>query len=318
MRSRGRVRGLLQGVAVVLVLGFWVQALVRHWDQLVAYPWRVAWPALLAALGLLLLQAVLLATSWWYTLRLMGAEVAWRQGTGLWLRTQIARYLPGGVWDIAGRIVLGSQEGISVRALSASVVLEMALQVLSAAAFLLAVPLLRGGAVDRSYLPVTAVLMVACLVMATPPVFSRLVNLGLRVLRRPPLDIRMTYGDLLVLLGSRFVSHLLFGAGFVLFAWGVTPVTWEQVPAMMAAYVGAWLVGYLAVIIPMGIGVREAVLALLLQGLFPFGVVSAMALGYRGWLLIRDLLAALLGVWMSRPVVPEAHAAPVPPPNTPA
>lgn len=65
------------------------------------------------------------------------------------------------MWDNAGRLVLGSQEGISVRAMAASVVLEMALQVLSAAIFLLAVPLLRGGAVDRSYLPAAIALTAA-------------------------------------------------------------------------------------------------------------------------------------------------------------
>jgi hypothetical protein len=241
----------------------------------------------------------------------MAAPVPWRQGTSLWLKTQIARYLPGGVWDIAGRLALGYQGGISVRAMSASVVLEMALQVLSAAIFLLAVPLLRGDAVSRSYLPVAIVLIVACLIVATPPVFTRLVNLALRLLRKPPLAIRMTYGGVLLLLATRVLSHFLFGAGFVLFAWGVTEISWSQVPAMLAAYVGAWLVGYLAVIVPMGIGVREAVLALLLQGMFPFGVISAMALGYRGWLLIRDLLAALLGVWLGR----TAATDPISPPQ---
>jgi hypothetical protein len=298
MRSRA-FRNALQVLAVGFILLFWIQALVRNWDELVAYEWRVDWAWLLAAQGLLLLQSLLLATIWWYALRLMGTNVAWRLAAGLWLKTQIARYLPGGVWDVASRMALGYQEGLSVRALSASTALEMALQVLSASMFLLLVPMLRGNMVSSTYLPVALVLIAGCLLVAMPPVFSRLINLGLKLLHRPPLAITMTYRDVLLMLAARILGHLMLGVGFVLFARGVTEISWSQVPVMVAAYVGAWLAGYLAVIVPMGIGVREGVLALLLQGIFPFGIIGALALGYRTWLLVRDLLSALLGVYLS-------------------
>lgn len=62
MRAR-RLRSPVQGVAVVLILVFWAQALARHRDQLQTYPWRVAWPALLAAQVLLLVRAVLLGSA---------------------------------------------------------------------------------------------------------------------------------------------------------------------------------------------------------------------------------------------------------------
>ena len=306
---KGTRRSLLQGLAAGLVLLFWFQALARNWDEIAAYQWRIDWAWLLAAQGLLLLQSLLLASIWWYALRLMGAATPWRLGVSLWLKTQIARYVPGGVWDIAGRLALGHQEGLSVRALSASMVLEMALQVLSASLFLLLVPLLRGEMISDAYWPVAVILTVACLLVATPPVFSRLINLALKLLRRPPLAIQMTYRDMAMLLAARLLGHLLLGIGFVFFARGVTEISWSQAPVMMAAYVGAWLIGYLAVIVPMGIGVREGVLALLLRGLFPLSVIGAMALGYRTWLLVRDLLAALLGVWLGRRVKPVAFPA---------
>lgn len=299
---KGAKRSLLQGLAAGLVLLFWFQALVRNWDEIAAYQWHIDWAWLLAAQGLLLIQSLLLASIWWYALRLMGVAAPWRLAASLWLKTQIARYAPGGVWDVAGRLALGHQEGLSVRALSASMALEMALQVLSASLFLLAAPLLRGEVISVAYLVVAAILAVACLLMATPPIFSRLVNLALRLLRRPPLAIQMTYWDMLVLLAARLLGHLLLGVGFVFFARGVTEISWSQAPALMAAYVGAWLIGFVALIVPMGIGVREGVLALLLRGMFPLSVIGAIALGYRTWLLVRDLLAALLGVWLGRSV----------------
>lgn len=311
MRKR-TLRSVIQALAVGAILFFWGRALVRNSDQLAAYQWHIDWIWLLAAQALLLIQSLLLATLWWYALKLMGATVPWRLATSVWLKTQIARYLPGGVWDVAGRVVLGQQAGISARASSASIALEMTLQILSASLFLLILPLLRGDVTSVAYLPVAVALFGICLIVAAPPVFSRLVNLILRLLRRPALAMTITYRDILLLLGARIVGHLLLGIGFVMFARGVSDVSWSQAPAMIAAYVGAWLAGYLVVLAPMGIGVREGALTLLLQGLFPVSVIGVMALGYRTWLLVRDLLAALLGVWLGRPVA-SASPDPLPP-----
>lgn len=306
-RSRRR---LLQALAVVTVLLFWAQTLASNWQELSRFSWQVSWPWLLASLAVLVVQMILLATIWWWSLRLMGAPVGWRLGTSLWLKTQLARYVPGGIWDIAGRLALGHEAGISVRAMSASIVLEMAMQVLSASVFLLVALLMRADAKASLYLPLAALLLVASVVILLPPVFRWFINWGLRLLKREPLDIQVTYLNMLVLFGARFVGHLMLGVGFVLFARGVTMITWQQAPAMIAAYVGAWLIGFLAIVVPMGIGVREGVLALLLQHQFPVGVIGVMALGYRTWMLIRDLIAALIGVWLGRglvsPTAPEA------------
>lgn len=299
MRSK-RWRGLLQGAAVVIVLAFWAQTLASSWQELSGFSWQVSWPWLLASLAVLVVQMVLLAVIWWRALWLMGAQVHWRLAASIWLKTQIARYVPGGIWDIAGRLALGRQAGVSLRAMSASIVLEMALQVLSASIFMVIALLMRADAQASVYLPLAALLLLGSALILAPPVFRRLVNWGLHLLRREPLEIQLTYRDMLLLFGARLAAHLMLGVGFVLFARGVTEISWPQAQLMVAAYVASWLVGYLAVVVPMGIGVREGVLALLLQDQFPFGVIGVIALGYRTWILIRDLAAALLGVWLGR------------------
>jgi uncharacterized membrane protein YbhN (UPF0104 family) len=299
IRSR-RLRRIVQALIVLVILAFWAQALASNWRQLAAFSWELSWPWLLASLAILVAQMLLLATAWRRMLALMGAPLAWRPGVSLWLKTQIARYVPGGIWDIAGRLALGREAGVSLRAMSASIVLEMALQVLSASVFLLVALLLRSGAQASAYAPLVVLLLVASAILLLPPVFRRLINWGLRLLRRPELDIQATYGDMLLLFGAGLLSHLLLGVGFVLFARGVTAISWQQAPEMIASFVGAWLVGFLALIVPMGIGVREAALALLLQHQFTVAVIGVMALGYRTWLLLRDLIAALIGVYLGR------------------
>jgi hypothetical protein len=311
---RKRYRTLLQIVVVLAILYFWGQALAANWQQLTTYPWRFSWPPLLLCLLVLLAQLLLIGTIWWRALTLVGSSLPWRPGLSLWLQAQIARYIPGGVWDIAGRLVLGQRAGVDKRTMSASVGLEMGLQGASAAIYMVIALLLRSDATPALYLPLALALTAVALLGLTPPVFSRLVNGGLRLLRRPPLAFKLGYGDILQLFLARFFAHALKGLAFLLFAQSLAPVPWSLAPLFIAAYVGAWLVGYLAILAPTGIGVREGVLVLLIGGQMPFGVVTVAALGYRLAITVRDFLGALLGLLLA----PTAEQAPGEPSLHPA
>ncbi len=148
------------------------------------------------------------------------------------------------------------------RRMSASVGMEMGLQVLSASLFLLLALIIGADASVRAYWPFVLIFIAISLVMLTPPIFSALVNWGLKLLRRPPLILNITYTNLLLLFLLRVITHALEGLAFFLFARGLSPLPWSQAPLMISAFVGAWLIGYLAIFVPTGIGVREGALVL--------------------------------------------------------
>lgn len=297
---KNRWRNVIQLLIVGVILVFWGQVLVANWDEIVNYPWRLSWTSLLQSFIVLMGQLFLVSTIWWRALAVVGKPIPWRQGTAIWLQAQIARYIPGGVWDVAGRLVLGQQVGVDKRRMSASVGMEMGLQVLSASLFLLVALIIGADASVRAYLPYVLIVIAISLVMLTPPVFSTLVNWGLKILRRPPLVLNITYGNILLLFFMRVFAHGLKGLAYFLFARGLSPIPWSAAPLMISAFVGAWLIGYLAVFVPTGIGVREGALVLLLGPSFPFGMATVSAIGYRVWIAVRDLLGAFLGVLMAR------------------
>ena len=143
-------------------------------------------------------------------------------------------------------------------------------------------------------------IILGSVVFLSPPIFGRLVNLALRLLRRPALPLSIAYSDVTLLFLLALFAHALSGLGFVLFVNGLTPVDWSTAGLLASAFVGAWLIGYLAVFVPTGIGVREGALALLLGGVLPVTVTAAAALGYRVLIALRDLAAALAGMAMAR------------------
>jgi len=83
-------------------------------------------------------------------------------------------------------------------------------------------------------------------------------------------------------------------AGVALFATlaALTPVGWEQLPAVVGVWGVAYLAGFIAPLTPAGIGVREATASALLATLVPLPVAVAAALLFR--LILTAAEAALV------------------------
>jgi len=298
--SRSRLFSLGQVLVVSLILFFWGRALAENWRTFVTYPWQFHWGYLLLSFGLLILEILTAASIWWRALALVGNRIPWLLGMQLFFRAQIARYLPGGVWDMVGRFVLGSQAGVGKRSMAASMGLEMGVQVLSGSMFLLLALALRSDLETRAYFGLGLGIVAGAMLFLSPPVFTFFVNTLLNLLKKPRLDMDLTYGGIFQLFLMRLFGHLLMGLGFACLVLGVSSTPVGQIPLLTAAFVGAWLIGYLAVFIPMGVGVREGMLVLLTGGFLPFSVATVAGVGYRLLIAIRDLAIAGAGVVLSR------------------
>jgi uncharacterized membrane protein YbhN (UPF0104 family) len=79
---------------------------------------------------------------------------------------------------------------------------------------------------------------------------------------------------------------------FFLFVKSLAPVRWGQFPAMMGIYAAAWTVGFLSMLAPGGLGIREGVLSLLLSAYLPPATATLVALLSRIWSLAGDLVLA--------------------------
>jgi len=295
-----RVRTLLQWGIILAILFFWGLAIARNWEQFVTYPWRLSAGPLVLALLAAFVESVVVVTIWWRALALTGISIPWLLGLQILFRAQIARYLPGGVWDLVGRFVLADQAGMGKRATAASMGLEMGVQVLSGAVFLILALALRTGLALQAYLALGVAVIIGSLILLSPPVFRFFVNTALKLLKKPALDMPLTYGGLFQLFLLRLLGHFFLGLGFFFLVQGIAPVPLSAAPLLITSFVGAWLIGYLAVIFPMGIGIREGALVLLTSGVLPFGVATAAVLGYRVLIALRDLLAAGTGVILAR------------------
>ena len=281
-----RLKPYLRWVILGGILFFLVSALRQHWQEVTAIRISPSGYAFLAAgLGTTLIAHVWSGWVWSWILREFDLPVKGSWGILVYLKTNIAKYLPGNIWQFYGRIVAAKAAGLPMAAATLSVLLEPLLM----AAAALAIALL--GIQQSNWL--WQLLILAAVLTGIHP---RLLNPLLRLVSRLKKSqdsvegLQLKRYPLLPLLGEAgFV--LLRGAGFLLTLLALSPIAPTQIPMLISAFSFAWMLGLIVPGAPGGIGIFEATALTLLQNQFPAGIILSGVALYR----LISILAEAIG-----------------------
>lgn len=251
------------------------------------------------------------ALAWVALLRYLGWWTAPLSGAGIFLTTQFAKYLPGNVGHYVGRAVLATRRGCPGPTVALSMTVELV--ILLGIGLLLSAPMLgmaahkaqpawHGWSVVRllmlALLAVLACGIAIAFVLRRSSALARVRSLGsdLKTALSRPGDARWLS-----------VSVLLSAVGFVLSGISllVLDATWQdfrlsQAAAVVSLYSVAWLVGVLTPGVPVGLGVREAILVEGLTPLFGAGQAASSALLFRLLTTLADVIAFGVGLLLLR------------------
>jgi glycosyltransferase 2 family protein len=298
MLESRRLRVAAQALVLLAVLFFWGQAVAANWSQVSAVAWQVNGILLGASAILALLHLPLTALVWDRAMAYVGCPVPARWAVKAYLMSQLARYVPGGVWDVAGRLYLTTDKGIPKGPVSVTILVEMVLGVVTGALIFLASLAFWDRPLPAQAPYVALAFTAAGLAALHPALLRPLLALAAKVLRRDSSPVPLKYGQVLWLAAGHTAARLLIGVAFYLFAAALTPLDWSLMPVFAGAFVAAWVLGFVVFFAPQGLGVREGVLVLLLSFYLPVAAASLIAVGFRLWLSVRDLIMAAVGLRM--------------------
>lgn len=225
----------------------------------------------------------------------------------IWSTSELARYLPGAIWQVMGRVYLARPYGVPGSVTSVSQLLELMLFLI--ANLLVAVTCvgyygfkhLEGNAWIA--LVVAAVLLPLLLGMLHTKVFYGLVNTVMRRVNKPLITQRVRGKEL-----PKMVAWNVLGLGWQALALFVLmrqplglKIDWLW--TLAGAYCLAWCAGFLAFWAPGGIGVREAVFIGAMQLISPeivkndsgfVALVAFLSVLTRLWTVCGEILLALV------------------------
>lgn len=295
-RWRTIAKYVFGAVAVVMLVG----AVWSERDGFVAAVARIDLRTLLLSFAFGLAAMFANAMSWRSAYSGMGIDLPIGTSLRVFFVSQIGKYIPGSVWPVLTQMEMAKDHGVARSRAATASLLSMLIGVVSAAIASLALLLSQGAEVFGDYWYVFLVIPIGCVVLL-PRVLTWLLTFLGRLIRRP-FDVHGIRGR--GILGSVGWALLMWVA-FGLHAWVLFRdlLSGEQVSLLAAigAFALAWAAGFLFIIAPAGVGVREAAMVVALGGLMGQADGLAFAILSRVVLTIVDVVVALLGLSLARP-----------------
>ena len=302
-------RRLLQIVVLVAVVCFLGRSIVGQWGAIRAHPWHLNAYWLIGSAAMIWCDFVILIALWRYLLAgIAGRALPWRSAYRVWFLSNMGKYLPGKIWTVMGMVYLLQGRGFAAPAVLAAAILNQAFSILSGA--ILVVIVLGSRALNGLPVLPIALGLAVTLVILYPPWFAWLINRGLRRFGYAPISIPLSFGRGLLLFLAYALTWLVYGVAFWVMLQGMS-VNPGPILEVSAVFAGAYLIGFLAVFAPGGLGVREGALAVLLKPYLGTGLASLAAVASRLWMSIVEMLGLVpLLWWREREVAPAPPAPP--------
>ena len=289
-----KILGFLQsptfraGFLVVAVLAA-IYAVVSNWgdvsEALRALPlWLVA-----VEIALAFGYVYLTMASWRLVLNDVGAPVDRAVASRIFFSSQVAKYLPGGVWNFVAAAEVGRDYEISRRRSVCALLVSIVISIVTGMVLAILAVALGSAEVRETYGWLVFVLPVA-LVALCPPVLNRLVNLALKILGREPLDDAMSWGSTMLAAVWALAAWCVVGLQlWLMLAQLGLPATVPTFLLATGGYALGWTAGFLVFFVPAGAGVREVALGAVLSTVAPAGVVVVVVLLARIFTTLADI-----------------------------
>ncbi len=212
---------------------------------------------------------------------------------------QLGKYLPGSVWTVVAQADLGRDHEVQPRRMVAVSVVAMGIS-LSAALGMAAVTLpfaSPGTAVHYWWMLLLLPLLAVGLM---PRMVDRLTHLALRILRREPPDHEFTWHGVARALGWYVVSWVCVGLQVYVLAVVLHAPSGRALALSLGGTALAFAAGFVAIFVPAGAIVREAVLVAVLSPVLKAGPALVIAVVSRLVATVGDGFWAAVGVWVAR------------------
>lgn len=293
-----------RALQVLLLLALFVfigRAIGEQQDKLreAASTIRVNWSLVAAASAIVLATYAALIQSWRVLMTGWGSSLSYAAAVRTWTIANLGRYIPGKVWSVGALVVLAQREGVSPVAATGAAVLGTLINIGAGFGVVAVTGSVVLDALGTGYRAIAwigsalFVLGIVCLPWVLP------VMLRFIAARRPSISMPardLPHRAIWLAAAINIASWAGYGVAFMLLSRALLPDVSGAPAAFVAIWTASYLVGYLFLIAPGGIGAREGALvaAFLALGLAGAADAAILAAASRLWLIVLEVLPGLV------------------------
>lgn len=294
--AQRRLWRVLQFAAGAALVALAARSVVVNWQSLRAQPieWRFSTAWIAASVLVVFASYAVLIEAWRRVVLSMGERLAFFTAARIWFLASLGKYVPGKVWAVAGAAVLAQRAGVDPAVAVAGAIVLQALALASGAAVVAVTAREAFQTVGQGAMPVAAAVVVLSLAGVAMLASQRFLDRFNRLLPSSWPRLRAIPPRMLA---AAFIANAIawtgYGLALLLLARGLLPGVELTLPQAVGVFTCSYLVGFIALFAPGGLGPRESVFLLMLAPDIGLKPAAALALASRLLLTGTEILPAV-------------------------
>lgn len=301
---------IVSGIGILISIFFYYRSMEGDFRGIVQL---TNLPNGLIAFPFLIFSLFAHAMAWRFIINHYGYKLGFWQSIYLYNFSNLSRYIPGNYWHFIYRSTIGAKFGIDVTTGVKATGIELLINTIVGFVFVIFGIGSKLIHLDKQqYYWLLLFLIISIFIFVVFYLLDRKTNISekegtannqsLLVKLKKELSQIWTFSwkeiiTLVLWFSSAWISQG-FTFLFVLSAWGTTPIS--SYFLVMFSYVTAWFLGFINPIAQNGLGVREAILLITLNQLYPASTILGAGIGMRLVGILGELFLLLLGWLLGR------------------
>lgn len=289
------IKKLFTVMLVSAIFIFLLSNIYKNWQIIIDYNWRFNPQNIILLLVFLVPVYLVNGLSWYLVNKSLGTEISYLKSLKVLMLGNFARFIPGGIWQYAGKIYFAKKEGVDSSKTSLAILTETLFTLISGVMIIFIIGIFWKLPVQEGNFAL--IIFMSALLTAVILLFGnkKFVDLLSRLLqklggKKKIIPLNLSVNWIPILLISYSLQFFVDGTVLYFLSQNATNISLELYPLFIAIFAIAWLAGFITIFAPSGLGVQEVTLAALLSGYMPFAVASLIAIVFRLLLLISEIL----------------------------
>ncbi len=302
MEKRKLIKSILGWLVAAFIIYILGKTIYNHRAELAQWDWRINWGYAILSAATLMAAYICGSLAWRSVILGFGLRIKLHESFRVMYLPNLGRYVPGKVWQLLGMVGLAKEISVPPPIALASLAL---LQVYTLPASFILIPLTLGGINSFSamiifrdiiYIFMGATVFVFLILFFWPGGLNWALNLVLKFLKREPVEYRPDFKNRVIIFAWCACNWILFGLSFHFFMRAILAEPKLNLVFSAGTYIAAYILGYISIFTPAGLGVREGVISALLAPTVTAPIAASVALINRVWITIAEAIITLLAL----------------------
>ncbi len=292
---------ILKIVATSVVCYFVYKNFKSNYDSLSEFDLSIDWITFSLSLLMIILAFSLSALAWKAIISGLGYDIGLLKSFKVMFLSNLGKYIPGKIWQAFGMIYLAQKSNIP-KAVSATSFVLTQLFIIPLALLITSIYLIFNDDVLGELSPWSGIGLllisgaIILVLIVRPHSLQKPINIILKTFKQPEMQFAFEARRAIVIDAIYSLVWLSLGLGFCLFVRALLEIPTQLTIPLIMIYVIGYIVGYLSILTPGGLGVREGILIVLLSPVLQPGEAALIAVASRFWFLLGEMLCSLIAV----------------------